>query len=587
MHNLSLKVKLLTMFGFMALLSLLISIVAYRGLCNVEESNTRVTYGVIPNLEIINSMGLNYRKVRIQVRTLGLTGVSKKDADAAIASAKEAIEKYEEENKAYGALSFAPGEKEQYDSLNSEWMHFRGIGEKAISLYKTGKPEDHEAMMKIFFEDCPKAAAEYTKVFLGLLSFHEANLKKFTIESKNITDQTKTLVFSISLIGAITGLVVSIIFATKLSETIKLTVQSLRGSADEVASASNQIASSSEELSQATTEQAASLQETSSSIEEINSMISANTENARQSSLISEQSLITAERGKKVVDHMINAIGEIDTSNAGIMNQIDETNKEIENIVKIINEIGSKTKVINDIVFQTKLLSFNASVEAARAGDQGKGFAVVAEEVGNLASMSGAAALEITNMLASSTKSVEDIVKNSKEKMGKLVFTGKEKIDAGTRVANECELVLSEIVNSVATVSKMISEISTASQEQAQGVQEITKAIAQLDQVTQENTANSADSANSAANLSQQAIVLNNLVSNLVQTVDGNKGNESISANPVNMGEAEKRKSNVAQVIPSVKKNIKNAIPRKNEDVKSSNNKTSFPASNDIRFSDV
>ena len=61
-----------------------------------------------------------------------------------------------------------------------------------------------------------------------------------------------------------------------------------------------------------------------------------------------------------------------------------ESNKEIQEIVKVIAEIGNKTKVINDIVFQTKLLSFNASVEAARAGENGKGFAVVAEEVGKL-----------------------------------------------------------------------------------------------------------------------------------------------------------------------------------------------------------
>lgn len=519
----SLRTKLLAMFSFLAFLSLLISVVAYRGLRNVEESNARVIYGIVPNLEIINSMGLNYRRVRIQVRTLGLTGVSKKDAEAAIAGAIEAIGEYEEHNKAYSALSFAPGEKEQYDLLNSQWKHFRGIGERAISLYKTGKPEDHEAMMKIFFEDCPKAAAEFTKTFKELLAFHKGNLEKFTAESKVVTDRTKVLIFSISLIGVTLSLIVGITFSTKLSKTIQLTVQSLSGSAHEVASTSNQIASSSEELSQATSEQAASLQETSSSIEEINTMISSNTENARKSSQLSEQSLITAERGKKVVDHMINAIGEISISNAGIMKQIDETNKEIENIVKIINEIGSKTKVINDIVFQTKLLSFNASVEAARAGEQGKGFAVVAEEVGSLAAMSGAAALEISNMLDSSIKSVEAIVANSKNKIGILIETSKEKVETGTRVAHECEEVLNEIVLSVASVSKMISEISLASEEQAQGVQEITKAIAELEQVTQENTANSAESANAAGSLSTQAITLNSLVQKLILTIEGSR----------------------------------------------------------------
>lgn len=74
------------------------------------------------------------------------------------------------------------------------------------------------------------------------------------------------------------------------------------------------------------------------------------------------------------------------------------SNKKITEITKVISEVAAKTQVINEIVFKTKLLSFNASVEAARAGDQGRGFSVVAEEVGNLAKMSGDAAKEISNI---------------------------------------------------------------------------------------------------------------------------------------------------------------------------------------------
>ena len=209
------------------------------------------------------------------------------------------------------------------------------------------------------------------------------------------------------------------------------------------------------------------------------------------------------------------------------MEQINESNKEMEDIVKVITEIGTKTKVINDIVFQTKLLSFNASVEAARAGEQGKGFAVVAEEVGNLAAMSGAAAIEISSMLDSSIQKVEGIVKNSKEKIGRLITDGKKNVEIGTTVANNCGTVLNDIVLSVASVSKMVKEISSASQEQAQGVHEITKAVAQLDQVTQQNTANSAESSRAAGDLSNQAEMLSSLVQELVQAIEGGTKPES------------------------------------------------------------
>ncbi|MDO9184119.1 MAG: methyl-accepting chemotaxis protein, partial [Bacteriovorax sp.] len=309
--------------------------------------------------------------------------------------------------------------------------------------------------------------------------------------------------------------------------------------------------------------------------------INANTENAKQSTIVSDQSLGAAERGKVVVEHMIKAIVDIDTSNTGIMNQIDETNKEIENIVKIINEIGTKTKVINDIVFQTKLLSFNASVEAARAGEQGKGFAVVAEEVGNLAAMSGSAALEITSMLDKSTRTVEGIVRDSKEKIGHLIATGKEKIETGTRVAHECEEVLNEIVNSVASVTKMVTEISNASQEQAQGVREITKAIAQLDQVTQQNSTSSAESANAAGSLSNQAVMLNSVVQKLVQTIQGGEGEEikqGLPSNHIRTANkvAEKPKAKAASVSKPIP-------PRPKKEIVNSN----LPSHDDGRFQDV
>lgn len=410
--------------------------------------------------------------------------------------------------------------------------------------------------------------------------------KKIVIESLNYAKQVKTSTVLIIVIATIFSFVLSIYIIGQLVKTLSLLVNDLNHSAEQVSSASSQIASSSEELSQATTEQASSLQESSSSIEEISSMINANSENAKRSRSISGDSLQTAERGRTVIEQMVKAIKDIDTSNAGIVDQIAETNKEIENIVKIINEIGSKTKVINDIVFQTKLLSFNASVEAARAGEQGKGFAVVAEEVGNLAAMSGAAALEITTILEGSIRTVENIVTESKRKIGSLILHSKDKVEVGTRVAHECEEVLSEVITAVASVSKIVVEIASASQEQATGVQEITKAMAMLDQVTQENTATSADSANAAGVLSAQAEALNSLVQKLVQTIEG--GNVVLKNTSAN-----KKIVTVSKVVEKVtsKKNPdqlnSNSVLIKEKNQKNNMLDSGLPSSADQRFEDV
>jgi methyl-accepting chemotaxis protein len=206
----------------------------------------------------------------------------------------------------------------------------------------------------------------------------------------------------------------------------------------------------------------------------------------------------------------------------------------------VISDIGDKTKVINDIVFQTKLLSFNASVEAARAGEQGKGFAVVAEEVGNLARMSGNAAKEISDMLDQSILKVRTIVQETKSSVQNLVEQGKSKVASGSEIAKECGHVLEEIVVSVSTVSRMSGEISVASSEQAQGVQEITKAVHQLDEVTQKNSATTHETATAAQHLASQADSLKHIVENLVMTVDG-KVSGSYTDNVVEFEKEEKK----------------------------------------------
>lgn len=397
---------------------------------------------------------------------------------------------------------------------SSEWESILQSYNVFSEKYSVG---DYGIDAKLFFENVSKKIDEVNEV---INSEHTLNLD--LLKKESLKANKTFLIISTSLIIFILGLsFFTLMTLKKLINDFRVLGKILGETSQNVRESALQVAQASEALSQTTTEQAASLQETSASIEEISSMVSANTENAKQSAVVSDKSLITAEKGKGIVENMIVAINEISQSNSGISVQMDSTNNEIEKILTLINEIGNKTNVINDIVFQTKLLSFNASVEAARAGEHGKGFAVVAEEVGNLAAMSGKAALEIQSMLDGSIKTVEDIVKNSKNKIGIMVSDSKLKINTGTLAAKECQEVLNEIVNSVAAVSSLASEISKASQEQAQGVHEITKAIAQLDQVTHQNTASTVDSANVASGLSAESEKLNQLVNQLIQTIDG------------------------------------------------------------------
>lgn len=250
-------------------------------------------------------------------------------------------------------------------------------------------------------------------------------------------------------------------------------------------------------------------------------MVKKNQESALQSNMVSRKSAESANLGKQSVEQMIVAIEDIHQSNQKMMMTVDKNNANIEEIIKVIHEISEKTKVINEIVFQTKLLSFNASVEAARAGEQGKGFAVVAEEVGNLATMSGNAAKEISDMLNASTAKVESIVQKTKEEVGVLMIEGKSKVERGISVAQECNEILDQIVEHVGQVDTMVADITLASDEQSKGISEISKAMGQLDQATQINADSSRQMALSSEELSGQAKKLNGLVIDLKETIEG------------------------------------------------------------------
>jgi len=391
-------------------------------------------------------------------------------------------------------------------------------------------------------------------------------------ELKNAT----LLLFGVS---AILVLVLALFLSSSLAKRIGTIAQKLLEGAEEVRNSSLSISDSSSELSEAATEQAASLQETVSSIDEISSMVERNAEAANNSTQVSTKSTEAATRGKRTMETMMSSIEEISESNSEIMVEMKKSNDEISKIVRVISEIGEKTKVINDIVFQTKLLSFNASVEAARAGEHGKGFAVVAEEVGNLASMSGKAALEITEMLDKSIKQVTEIVDATKVTIDTLVIDGKNKIEKGTNTAKECGVALDEILINVSSVNDMVREVATASMEQSTGVNEITKAMQQLDRTTHKNTSVAQQSSSMSKKLNSHASELNEAVNELFEVVNG----ESLgrpSNNIIYMPQKPEAEA-------TLEENAEGRSVASSQGLKVSGLDTVIPSSQDPRFEDL
>ncbi len=252
-------------------------------------------------------------------------------------------------------------------------------------------------------------------------------------------------------------------------------------------------------LASSSTEQASSIQETSASLEELTGMVNNNLENARGSSKIFEEVRLFSTDGAQAMEGLNNS-----------MEQIKRTNDKVQQLVQVISNIADRTKVIDEIVFQTKLLSFNASVEAERAGEHGRGFAVVAQEVGSLAQMSGKAAQEINEMVSSSMGEVESITKENREK-----------VEEGSKFLSETSAILKKIVDHTHLATQSSKNILQASEEQAKGIEQINMAVVQLDQTTQQTAAMAEKAAHEGGVLSDQSKKLSRVVSELKNLVTG------------------------------------------------------------------
>jgi methyl-accepting chemotaxis protein len=190
--------------------------------------------------------------------------------------------------------------------------------------------------------------------------------------------------------------------------------------------------------------QARALADTASTMKHLTDTVDQNADNARQANQLAASASEVAIKGGSVVTQVIETMGSINDSSK-----------------KIVDIIG----VIDGIAFQTNILALNAAVEAARAGEQGKGFAVVATEVRNLAQRSSAAAKEIKALISDSV----------------------EKVDIGSRLVDQAGATMDEIVASVKRVTDIMGEITAASQEQSNGIEQVNRAIAEMNEVTQQN----------------------------------------------------------------------------------------------------
>ena len=197
-------------------------------------------------------------------------------------------------------------------------------------------------------------------------------------------------------------------------------------------------------LNKASNETAVSLEETSAALEEITSTVISNTQRIQTMSMHSNELLSSINEGQSLANSTVVS-----------MNEINEQTQAIADAITVIDQIA----------FQTNILSLNAAVEAATAGEAGRGFAVVAQEVRNLASRSAEAAKEIKDLVINAT----------------------EKTNTGKRIADDMILGYDKLNENINKTTDIIKDIELSSKEQQTSIEQINNVVNRLDQQTQNN----------------------------------------------------------------------------------------------------
>ncbi|HVY18718.1 MAG TPA: methyl-accepting chemotaxis protein [Bauldia sp.] len=475
--------KVASAFGLAALVLLAVAAIAYQNTNNLIDANRWVAHTLKVRAEFSNIL-LDMTQAESASRGFVITGdpdyqtefqAAASRVDGAFADAKTLTSDNATQQARLAELGPLIDQKLAVVKRNMDARTNQGA-DAALQLVNGGEG---------------KKIMDQVRTILTAADDEEAGLQ---VQRDAASASGSALAVSMMLWGGLAGvIIVGLIgwFMTRsLNSQIGGAVGHVQSSSAELQSAANQQASGMKE-------QTISMNEIATTISELLATSRQIAESAQRVAKIAEETTGAARSGDGTVERATESI-------TSIRRQVDQIVGHMLELGKKSQQIGAVLDIVSELAEQTNILSINATIEAAGAGETGKRFAIVADEIRKLADRVAGAAKEVRGLIDDVRSSVNTTVMATE--------TGSKAVDAGSRQFTDVAAAFKAIANLVGTTTEAAREIELSTKQQTTAVEQVNMAIANVTQAARETEASTSQTLETASLLAATSSDLLKLV---------------------------------------------------------------------------
>jgi methyl-accepting chemotaxis protein len=328
------------------------------------------------------------------------------------------------------------------------------------------------------------------EAFVALSDFERARLAQATAQSTADASRAISALTASAIITTILTILAATYLSRALRRRIGAAVHGVQSSSTELEAAAHQQVSSTQELTTTTSEITVTIRELLATSRQI-------AESAQRVVSIADQTRTSSRTGDQTVQRTQEAIGRI-------KGQVDQIVNRMVDLGRKSQQIGSILELINELAEQTNILSINASIEAAGAGETGKRFAVVADEIRRLADHVGGSAREIRTLIDEIRAAANATVMATED--------GSKSVDAGAKQFAEVLATFKGITDQVTLTNEAAREIELSTRQQTAAVEQLNVAIGGVSQAAKETQSSSSQTLATCSELADVSRQLSALI---------------------------------------------------------------------------